>query len=268
MTAETSTLEKMPIFESEARNLISAWEVRDETFQHDIRDALERAYNAGGINTTGALLLAVTDIRQVTGLGGKPMLSELGAAVRGLLADKDAQIGKLSFRLNTPPAIGRPVSTIEELIVGHVGKTGACIYAKLASALKHRAQKPELMEKLNELAAAGKLFITHNVKRSKGRAATIISIRPFNASTIYNAPKSTPKNPSRNAAPTRVATERMVRLAIRALRGKGTIHQIVDEMQFPEMEVLEVLNTMTRENIVQANEINGTTYYKIYRPKF
>ena len=61
------------------------------------------------------LLLAVTEIRHVTGVGGKPMLSELGKAVRAVLAAKDARIAKLEKGLHEIAGCALSGSFFEEI---------------------------------------------------------------------------------------------------------------------------------------------------------
>ena len=61
------------------------------------------------------LLLAVTEIRHVTGVGGKPMLSELGGAVRAVLDARRARITKLEAALHEIAGCALSGSFFEEI---------------------------------------------------------------------------------------------------------------------------------------------------------
>jgi len=64
------------------RELESKYNVRWEAWQ---------AAQSNQKETESYLLNVIADIRQVTGLGSKPMLSELAEAIRALLSDSGSQ---------------------------------------------------------------------------------------------------------------------------------------------------------------------------------
>ena len=70
---------------------------------------------------TSALLLAVADVRQVTGVGGKPMLSELGESVRAVLWAKDERILALENGLHEIAGSALSGSFFEEIALETLG---------------------------------------------------------------------------------------------------------------------------------------------------